>query len=82
MAPTAGAGNNRPFSRGGAPTAFDRILATRLGAAAADHLLAGNHGVLVGMQRSEITTTLLGKVVGKQKPLNPDLSALAQSLAR
>jgi 6-phosphofructokinase 1 len=68
--------------RGGAPTAFDRILATRLGAAAADHLLAGQHGVLVGMQRAEITTTSLGEIVGRQKPLNPELFGLAQSLAR
>lgn len=68
--------------RGGAPTAFDRILATRLGAAAADHLLGGDHGVLVGMQRSEITTTSLGDIVGKQKPLNPELFSLAQSLAK
>ncbi len=68
--------------RGGAPTAFDRILATRLAAAAADHLLAGNHGVLVGMQRSEITATSLGEIVGKQKPLNPELFSLAQSLAK
>ena len=68
--------------RGGAPTAFDRILATRLGAAAVDHLLAGEHGVLVGMQASKITTTSLGEIVGKQKALNPELFALAQSLAK
>ncbi|MEO6872442.1 MAG: ATP-dependent 6-phosphofructokinase [Chthoniobacterales bacterium] len=68
--------------RGGAPTAFDRILATRLGAAAADILVAGDHGVLVGMQRSGITTTPFGQILGKQKPLNPDLFALAQSLAK
>jgi 6-phosphofructokinase 1 len=68
--------------RGGAPTAFDRILATRLGAAAADHLLAGRHGVLVGMQRSAITATSLGEIVGKQKPLDPELFLLAQSLAQ
>ena len=68
--------------RGGAPTAFDRVLASRLGAAAADHLLSGSHGVLVGMQRSEITTTSLGEVAGKQKPLDLELFRLAQSLAR
>ena len=68
--------------RGGAPTAFDRILATRLGAAAADHLLAGQHGVLIGRQRSEITATSLGEIVGKQKPLDPELFPLARSLAQ
>jgi 6-phosphofructokinase 1 len=68
--------------RGGAPTAFDRILASRLGAAAADHLLAGHQGVLVGMQRSEITATSLGEIVGRTKSLDPELFRLAQSLAK
>jgi 6-phosphofructokinase 1 len=68
--------------RGGAPTAFDRVLATRLGAAAADQLLAGSHSVLIGMQRSEITATSLGEIVGQQKPLNPELFPLAYSLAQ
>ncbi len=68
--------------RGGAPTAFDRILATRLGAAAVDHLVAGEEGMLVGMQSAKITTTPLGEIVGKQKPLDPELFRLAQSLAR
>ena len=68
--------------RGGAPTAFDRVLASRLGAAAADRLLEGNHGVLIGMQRSEITATPLGEIHGKQKCLNLELFRLAQSLAK
>ena len=68
--------------RGGAPTAFDRILATRLGAAAVDRLLAGQQGVLVGMQRSEITATSLGEIVGRQKSLDPGLFHVAQSLAK
>ncbi len=68
--------------RGGAPTAFDRVLATRLGAAAADHLLAGQPGVLIGRQRSEITATSLGEIVGKQKSLDPELLPLARSLAQ
>jgi 6-phosphofructokinase 1 len=68
--------------RGGAPTAFDRILATRLGASSVDRLLAGERGFLVGMQRGEITATPLAEVVGKQKPLNAELFRLAQSLAK
>src|SRR5438128_3850579 len=43
--------------RGGAPTAADRILATRLGSAAAETLAQGRHGVLVGASRNEIVTT-------------------------
>nr|MBA3609594.1 ATP-dependent 6-phosphofructokinase [Chthoniobacterales bacterium] len=68
--------------RGGAPTAFDRVLASRLGAAAADQLLTDQSGVLVGMQRSEITATPLGEVVGRPKSLDLEIFRLAQSLAR
>ena len=68
--------------RGGAPTAFDRILASRLGAAASDRLSAGEKGILLGMQRGEITATPLADVVGKQKPLNAELFHLARSLAK
>ena len=68
--------------RGGAPTAFDRVLASRLGAGAVDRLLAGERGILIGMQRGEITATPLAEVVGKQKPLNAELFHLARSLAK
>ena len=68
--------------RGGAPTAFDRILATRLGAAAVDHLVEGETDFLAGMQGAVITTTPLIDVVGKQKPIKPDLFQLAKSLAK
>ena len=68
--------------RGGAPTAFDRILATRLGAGAVDHLFDGDIGVLVGMQGAEITATALSEIAGKQKPLKTELFHLARSLAK
>jgi 6-phosphofructokinase 1 len=68
--------------RGGAPTAFDRILASRLGAAAVDRLIEGERGILLGMQGAKITATPLADVVGKKKPINPDLFHLARSLAR
>ena len=67
---------------GGAPTAFDRILATRLGAAAVDHLFEGKNGILVEMQGAEITATPLSAIVGKKKPLKIELFHLARSLAK
>jgi len=66
----------------GAVTPRTLLLASRLGAAAADHLLAGNHGVLIGMQRSEITATPLGEIHGKQKRLDLELFRLAQSFPK
>ena len=68
--------------RGGAPTAFDRLLATRFGAAAAERLLAGEHGVLVGLRAGAIATTPLADVVAGKKALDPELLRLAKILER
>lgn len=68
--------------RGGAPLAFDRILATRLGAGAVEALARGESGVLVGLNKGEITTTSLEEVVSHKKRLNPELIELAGILAK
>jgi 6-phosphofructokinase 1 len=67
--------------RGGIPTAFDRLLATRLGAGAVSELAAGRHGVMMGLNRGEISTTPLGEVVSNHKALDPKLIELARVLA-
>lgn len=68
--------------RGGTPGAFDRLLATRLGAAAVDQIAQGSTGVLMGQQRGEIVPTPLDEVVVTQKRLDPALLPLARVLAR
>lgn len=69
--------------RGGAPGAFDRLLATRLGAAAVDSLARGDIGVLVGWAGGEVASTPLVDVVGRGKPLlDPQLLELAGVLAQ
>jgi 6-phosphofructokinase 1 len=68
--------------RGGAPTYADRLLATRLGAAATDQLAAGNSGVLVGVVKGEVVTTPLEEVVTGKKPLDAGLMEVARVLAR
>jgi 6-phosphofructokinase 1 len=68
--------------RGGAPGAFDRLLATRLGAAATERLARGEHGVLVGLLQGEITATPLKRVVAQKKKLDLNLLNLAQVLAK
>jgi 6-phosphofructokinase 1 len=68
--------------RGGVPTAADRVLASRLGAAAVEQLALGNHGVLVGVHGSTIVTTPLAEVAGKTKPANTALLDLARALAQ
>jgi 6-phosphofructokinase 1 len=66
--------------RGDAPTAYDRLFATRLGAGAVEALARGESGVLVGMIRSEVSTTPLAEVAGKQKAIDPKLFTLAKVL--
>lgn len=67
--------------RGGAPGAFDRLLATRLGAAAVRTLAAGEHGVLMGLLRGEIAATPLAEVVANRKVLDLELFELARVMA-
>ena len=70
------------IQRGGAPGVFDRLLATRFGAAATERLARGEHGVLVGLIKGEIAATPLNEVVANRKPLDPGLFELARSLAK
>jgi 6-phosphofructokinase 1 len=66
--------------RGGAPDAFDRILATRLGAGATDALARGEHGVLVGLLKDEVGATPLAEVAANKKSLDLRLMELARVL--
>jgi 6-phosphofructokinase 1 len=68
--------------RGGTPGAFDRLLATRFGAAAVDHLASGKHGDLIGLIKDEVTATPLCEVAGKKKAPDLRLFRLAQILAK
>ena len=67
--------------RGGTPATFDRLLATRLGAAAVESLCAGEHGVLLGMIDGKVAATPLTAVATVTKPLDTRLLELAQVLA-
>ncbi len=68
--------------RGGAPGAFDRLLGTRLGAAATEHLAQNERGILVGLVKGEIIATSLNEVVANKKSLDLSLLRLAQVLAK
>jgi 6-phosphofructokinase 1 len=67
--------------RGGAPGMTDRLLATRLGAAAVMQLAEGRSGVLVGSQAGRIVAEPLAAFRGHRKPLEPGLLDLAHTLA-
>ena len=66
--------------RGGVPSAYDRILASRLGAGATEQIQKGNFGVLVGTVKSEIVATPLDVVANTKKALDPKMIELARIL--
>lgn len=68
--------------RGASPGAFDRLLASRLGHAAALRLVRGEHGVLVGLVRGAIVGTPLAEVAATKKRLDLADLELARRLAR
>jgi 6-phosphofructokinase 1 len=67
--------------RGGSPTARDRVLASKLGAAAVDALLKGMSGYMVGEMKGEIAFTPLRETWEKRKELDSDLLRLVKVLA-
>ena len=64
--------------RGGSPTAFDRVLATRFGVAAVDELMAGRKGVMVALRGTAIVTVPLDEVTQSNRTLDLDLYALGR----
>jgi len=67
--------------RGGSPTARDRILASKLGAAAVDALVNGKAGCMVGELKGEIAFTPLRETWEKRKELDSNLLRLIKVLA-
>jgi len=61
------------IQRGGTPTAFDRVLATRFGIGAIDAVHDGAFGQMVALQAGEIVRVPLGDAVTKLKTLDPRL---------
>ena len=60
------------FQRGGSPCAYDRVLSTRFGAAAAKLIRDKNYGNMVGLVNGKIVPVPLGEVAGKLKTVPVD----------
>lgn len=69
------------LQRGGAPTALDRLLASRLGYEAVEGLLAGRQGEMVGIRNNEVVFVPFEDAISRSKPLNPNLLRLAEVLS-
>lgn len=68
--------------RGGKPSAFDRILATRFGAAAIASLLKGETGVVQVLQAGKVKAVPLEEITSSHKQIDLRLYELARTLAR
>jgi ATP-dependent phosphofructokinase / diphosphate-dependent phosphofructokinase len=64
--------------RGGAPTAFDRILATRLGVKAYELVAAGEAGLMAAIQGNRTCSVPLEQAVGELKHLDPEIYKIAE----
>ncbi len=69
------------LQRGGSPTAFDRILATRYGVAAAELILKGQFGDMVAWRSGRIDTVPIAEVGGKTRKVNPQHPIVQAALA-
>jgi 6-phosphofructokinase 1 len=68
--------------RGGSPTAFDRLLATRMGIKAVECILSGTHGIMVGLNGRDISPVSLEDVTTKTRAANMEYYDLADVLSR
>jgi len=64
------------LQRGGAPTSFDRVLATRFGGKAVELVRKGEFGTMVAYDPPDIVARRLEDIVGKTKTVPPDLDLL------
>ncbi|HLR74516.1 MAG TPA: 6-phosphofructokinase [Virgibacillus sp.] len=69
------------IQRGGSPTAYDRVLASRLGAQAVDLLLLGKHGIMVGLEKNELAYHPLHHILTRKHSLDEGMYKLSQELS-
>ncbi|WP_456400096.1 6-phosphofructokinase [Mesoaciditoga sp.] len=69
------------IQRGGSPTVFDRLLASRLGATAVQKLLDGENDIMVGLESNGIASMKLSEVLENKKELDLSLYELANTLS-
>lgn len=70
------------MQRGGSPTAFDRVLSLRLGAYAANRLLSGFRGEMVGVDGGKLVAHPLSYVLSTERVVDPEKLMLAEVMAQ
>ena len=70
------------LQRGGSPSAFDRVLGSRLGSAAVLKLMENKSSCMVGLVENKIKTSPFDTIFDNKKELGPKLIKLAEVLGR
>ncbi|MCL7747778.1 6-phosphofructokinase [Halalkalibacter alkaliphilus] len=69
------------IQRGGSPSGFDRVLASRLGAKAVDLLLEGKAGVTVGIEKNELVYHDIDEALARKHSIDMEMYKLSQQLS-
>ena len=69
------------LQRGGTPSAYDRILASRMGYAAIEALLEGQRNIMIGIKNDEIVYVPISRAVKNNKPINSELISVLNILS-
>jgi len=69
------------IQRGGSPTQYDRILASRMGLAAVEGLMNGHKNVMAGIVNNDLVYTPFIDTIKKQKPIHDDLLRMVHILS-
>lgn len=69
------------IQRGGSPSAYDRILASRMGSAAVEALLDEQRSIMIGIVNDEIVHVPFTKAIKDDKPVNEKLLGVVQMLS-
>lgn len=67
--------------RGGSPTAYDRILASRLGEASIEALIDGQRNILLGIENDKVVAVPFSKAIKNDKPIDPELMKVLNVLS-
>lgn len=70
------------LQRGGSPTAFDRVLASRLGARAVVELAAGESGKMIALVKNDVKPLKFEEILDRRKELDLRLLELARVLSK
>lgn len=65
--------------RGGSPCPYDRVISSRLGAAAGEFIMNEQYGIMVGIKNNEIIPVPLSEVAGKLKMVDPDSQIIKEA---